>query len=1026
MVSPSDIENPSITHRDRLPTRAYNIPDTSFLLNGIWKFYYAPSPTIAPAPEDIVDSKWKDITVPGHWQLQGYGRPQYTNIVYPFPVDPPYIPSDNPTGVYERKFTVPDSWPKGSQIRIRFDGVDSAYHVLLNGIDIGFSKGSRNSSEFDITNTVNLGENVLRVYVYQWSDGSYIEDQDQWWLSGIFRDVTVLAFNLAGHIDDFFVTTEVSGDSATIHLSITTARLASKALLSVKIENQDTVYGTQIEVDRSETISKLSIQIPNALLWTAETPNLYSLTVDLADGNNKLIHKISQDIGVREVKIINGNITINGKPIQFRGVNRHDHHPLFGRAVPLDFIKRDLLLMKSHNINAVRCSHYPNDPRFYSMCDQIGLWVINEADLECHGFYDVIARPEEILQGMDYDQRKEFVFRRAADFTSNNPEWETAYLDRARQMVLRDRNHPSIIVWSLGNESFYGCNHASMYRLVKELDSTRLVHYEGDIQAETADMFSMMYPSIQDIKSFAARHGDKFMKPLILCEYAHAMGNGPGSLKEYLEVFRELRILQGGFVWEWANHGLKKINVSDGKEFYGYGGDFEEYPHDGTFVMDGLCFSDHSPTPGLIELKKAYEPVLLNLKANNLLISNAYDFVGLEHLDATWHVTRYSDDIKSKGEIIASGSLDIPVVDPGETVSVPVGTFKTDVKVGEVWLTVRFLLKNATNWANDGFEIAWEQFKIAQFPSKSVIVAQPFVSTASIDDTAGVLRVGGPLFKFSFDKRTARISSWFVDGSNVLTPQSNLLTFWRAPIDNDNPVDKSYWQKFGVDHLLNSVRSVEVNRKGGILTVATIIDIAPPGLGWKFIAEVTYSLVALDKLKIRAKLVPQAHARNMIPRDIPRLGWEFSLAKDIAADGDGIATWFGKGPDESYPDKCSAARVGVFEKAIRDLDTVYEVPQENGNHMGTRWAYIRSTASRGLAVRASENFGFKVSNKIAGLDAAKHPCDVVSSKDWILRMDYAQHGVGSQACGPGVLDPYRLKMSDVGYQFEVELMAVKV
>ncbi|KAK9492235.1 glycosyl hydrolases family 2, TIM barrel domain-containing protein [Lipomyces doorenjongii] len=923
--------NPAITHRNRLPTRVYSIPDTNILLNGSWKFYYAPTPTVAPTPKTPVDGEWKYIVVPGHWQLQGYGRPAYT-IIYPFPVDPPYVPSENPTGVYERIFTVPISWPKGSQIRIRFDGVDSAYHVVLNCKEIGFSKGSRNSSEYDVTDVVKLDEeNVLRVYVYQWSDGSCIVDQDQWWLSG----------DPAGNIEDFSVVTEVSGDSANVHLTITTSRLGSPGSLNVEIGNADAAYCATVEVDPSKPTCKLTIPISNAKPWTAETPNLYNLTIDLSNAKTGEIHKISQKIGLREVK-----------QIQFRGVNRHDHHPVLGRA-------RDLLLMKIHNINAVRCSHYPNDPRFYAICDELGLWVIDETDLECHGFYDVIARAEEIPERMDYEKRKALVF----------PQWGTAYLDRARQMVLRDR--PSIIIWSLGNEAFYGCNHAAMYGLIKKLDPTRVIQYEGDIEAKTADMFSMMYPSVRTLEDFAAKYGDNFEKPLILCEYAHAMGNGPGSLKEYLETFRRYRILQGGFIWEWANHGLKKVNGDDGSEFYGYGGDFDEYPHDGTFIMDGLCFSDHTPTPGL------------------------------EHLNATFSVSRYSTSDVSKGCLIASDSLCIPVVAASGTVSVP------------VWLTITFSLKESTNWADAGFEMAWAQFQI-NTPYTAAIIDQPFLSTASITETPGFLIVTGPSYTFQFNKRIARISSWTFDGTDLLTPPSNLLTFWRAPIDNDNPVDKPSWQNYGLDHLLNRVRSVEASMTDSVLTIATVADIAPPILGWKFIAEVTYILATPEVLKIKTKLTMKSHAPNMLPKNLPRIGWESSIAKDVAADGEGVVSWFSKGPGE----------IGIFEMPIKDLDTIYEVPQENGNRMGTRWAYIRSSGSHGLAVNASTEFGFKVSNKIAGFEAARHPNEVVASEDWILRVDYAQHGLGTQACGPGVLEPSRLKMSESGWEFEVELKVI--
>ncbi|KAK9320320.1 glycoside hydrolase superfamily [Lipomyces orientalis] len=811
LVLLSDIEDPAITHRNRLRTRAYAIPDTSILLNGSWKFFYAPQ----------VDEEWNDIAVPCHWQLQGYGRPQYTNIIFPFPADPPYVPSDNPTGVYERRFIVPSSWPKGSEIRIRFDGVDSALHI-------GFSKGSRNSSEYDITDFVTYkGENVLsmaRILI--------IEDQDQWWLSGIFRDVTLLAFNPAGQIEDFCIVTEVTGQSANVHLTATTARLRSPALINIDV-------GSAVADAANSVRSEVSPSDP-----TFTAPHLYNLTIDLSDSKGP-IHRITQKI-----------------------VSRHDHHPVFGRAIPLDFVRSDVLLMKTHNINAVPCSHYPNDPRFYTLCDELGLSMIDETDLECHGFWDVISRAESNPDGKDYEQRKKLVFPRAAKFASNNPKWEAAYLDRARQMVLGDRNHPSIFFWSLGNESFYGCNHAAMYRLVKERDPTRLVHYEGDTEAKTADMFSMMYPSIT---------------------YAHAMGNGPGSLKEYLKVFRELRILRGGFIWEWANHGLRTVNAADGSEFYGYGGDFGEYPHDGTFVMDGLCFSDHSPAPGLIEVKKAYEPVLVALKDGRLEITNVSDFVGLEHLDATWSVSLYSSDVDSEEYVIDSGLLDLPIVPAGSAVSVTLPVFKSVKGVGEVWLTITLSLNETTNWSKSGCEIAWAHHLL------------------DIDDT------------------------------DLLTPQSNLLTFWRAPIGNDNPVDKPHWQRYGLDHLVNNVRSVKISTTDCIVTISTISYIAPPIL-------------------------------------------------------------FGKGPGESYPDKCDAARIGIFEKAIKDLDTMYEVPQENGNRMGTRWEYIRSSARRGLAI------------------PARHPYEIVPTEDYVLKVDHAQHGLGTQA----------LRMCESGWQFEVKLAAIEV
>lgn len=396
----------------------------------------------------------------------------------------------------------------------------------------------------------------------------------------------------------------------------------------ILISQDKTINPTQGTLD-------LVLPVTNPKKWTAETPSLYDLEITLHTSTNPApIQKIAHRVGFRQVELLNGNITVNGKPILFRGVNRHDHHPVYGRAVPLSFLKNDLLLMKKHNVNSVRCCHYPSHPALFSLCDELGLWVMDEADLECHGFYDAVARPLDIPESMDYDQRKKLTFAQAAEFTSNNPEWKEAYLDRAEQMVARDRNYPSVVIWSLGNEAFYGQNHAAMYEYIKSVDPTRPVHYEGDMEAKTADMYSYMYPSVARIERLAVEEGDSFTKPIVLCEYGHAMGNAPGALEEYMAAFRGNRRLQGGWIWEWANHGL----WDEEKGHYGYGGDFGDEPNDGSFVLDGLLFSDHTPTPGFVELRKAYAPVYGWLEGGLLHFENRHDFVGLEELQAVYKI----------------------------------------------------------------------------------------------------------------------------------------------------------------------------------------------------------------------------------------------------------------------------------------------------------------------------------------------------------------------------------------------------
>jgi beta-galactosidase len=399
-------------------------------------------------------------------------------------------------------------------------------------------------------------------------------------------------------------------------------------------------------IDSGRTHVDISIPVANPRKWTAETPNLYRLEISLFENERsaKPIQTITQNVGFRAVEILNGNIHVNGKPIMLRGVNRHDHHPHFGRAVPLDFIRQDLFSMKQHNVNALRCSHYPSHPKLLNLCDEIGLWVVDEADLECHGFYDSVARPLDIPESMDYEERKKLTFGEAAKFTTDNPEWKDAYVDRMTQLVQRDKNHASVIIWSLGNEAFYGQNMKAMHDYAKEVDPSRPIHYEGDPDATTADMFSYMYPSLERLINFATAEGDDFKKPIILCEYGHAMGNAPGGLEEYMDAFYRYRRLQGGFIWEWANHGLWIEPKEPGKQgFYGYGGDFDDFPNDGDFVFDGLCFSDHTPTPGLVELRKAYEPIYAWVEDSSIIVENKYNFSSLDEVSAVFKVESFID-----------------------------------------------------------------------------------------------------------------------------------------------------------------------------------------------------------------------------------------------------------------------------------------------------------------------------------------------------------------------------------------------
>ncbi|MEC0208818.1 glycoside hydrolase family 2 TIM barrel-domain containing protein, partial [Paenibacillus ehimensis] len=660
-----DWQNLNVLERNRLPARASFIPygaadaaltydrgssDRFMLLNGEWAFHYAARPEEAPASfymPEFDDSGWDRLAVPSHWQLHGYGAPHYTDLYYPFPVRPPEVPADNPTGTYRRTFTLPESW-LSRNVFLRFQGVDSAFHVWLNGSYVGYSQGSRLPSEFAIAPFVREGENVLAVQVYQWSDGSYLEDQDMWWLSGIFRDVALVA-QPKTYIRDYTVVADLDEDGRNGLLDVR-VKLAKERTMTGNVVLEwrltDGEQGTEAAsgvcpVDGwseggDEAAAHFRAQLSGVRPWTAETPVLYDLLLTLKTADGETLEVVPTRVGFRRVEVQGGRLLVNGKPIRLRGVNRHDHHPERGRAVTLETMERDVVLMKRHNINAVRTAHYPNDPRFYDLCDRYGLYVMDETDLETHGF--------ELVGD--------------ADRLSNDPAWEKAYVERMQRMVGRDKNHPSILFWSLGNESGFGCNHEAMAAWCRSADPTRLIHYEGDREAKVCDVFSTMYSTVEKMIGFGQRDNEE--EPHVLCEYAHAMGNGPGGLLEYEEAFRNYPRLAGGFVWEWIDHGLSR-RTADGRTYYAYGGDYGDEPNNGNFVIDGLVMPDRTPSPGLLEYKKIIEPVTaeaFDAGQGTVTIRNRYDFRDLSHLQLVWTVS-------ADGASLVSGCAPLPDVPPG-------------------------------------------------------------------------------------------------------------------------------------------------------------------------------------------------------------------------------------------------------------------------------------------------------------------------------------------------------------------------
>ncbi|KAJ6444050.1 2-dehydropantoate 2-reductase [Purpureocillium lavendulum] len=1033
-----DYCNEAVFRRNCLPTRSYYIPESSIALNGTWDFHLSSTAAEAPHPTDSDNIDWKPLAVPGHWQLQGYGKPWYTNTQFPIPVCPPHVPTENPTGVYRRTFQPPANWPRDCQLRLRFDGVDSAYHVYVNGALVGYAQGSRNPAEFDVGQYVDRdGSNELFVKVYQWCDGTYIEDQDQWWLSGIFRDVHLLSFSNQLRIEDWFLRTDLDAEYKHATLEATIDVLAESEAsvvmtLSELSDNGGAILGSvQVTVNPNDTKVNLNLPVSDPRKWTAETPNLYSVKLSLSAGADNG-YVVEQRVGFRKVEILDGLLTVNGTPIQLRGVNRHEHHPLLGRAVPLEFAREDLLIMKRHNINALRCSHQPNDPKILDLCDEIGLWVMDEADLECHGFYDAVARPQDLAEEIDYEERKKVTFPQAAKYTTDNPSWEAAYVDRAQSVVQRDKNHPSIIIWSLGNESFYGCNHKAMYKYIKAFDPGRPIHYEGDVHAETADMYSYMYPPLDRLLKLAKEEGvenGKFTKPMILCEYAHAMGNGPGGLEDYERAFTDFPRLQGGFIWEWANHGLWKERTGRDGGYYAYGGDYGDTPNDGTFVMDGLLNSVHEPMPGLDELKVVNQPLIFAVVDGKLEVENRYNFRDLSDHVLTYTIKHFDD-----GEVTtSSGELDLPAVRPGQKAVVVELQKLTDASTGtgrDAYLAVSVTLTKPTLWSSPGHEVAFFQHQLAS--SKSIpLNTRPLLNGAShstghelsVVETRGRTVVSGPDFEFVFDSARGWLRSWTSKQQTLLEPDPETgfamcLSFWRPATDNDVPMSLPYWKRFGLDQLTPQLRSMSIDKPDTqTVVVKTHTFFTAPVLAWGWDCDMEYTLRSDGSLRVVATRVTPS---GYMPTHVPRIGFNLRLNKALSE-----VQWFGHGPGESYPDKHASVHTDIWTRSVPKMQVSYDVPQENGNRSRTRWVEVtkRGESSSGIrAIRVGDEsfFDFAASHHSADtIQNAKHPIDLVEEDATLLRLDAKVAGVGTAACGPGVREDLLVKCEEISFGFEL-------
>ncbi|MFF5023578.1 glycoside hydrolase family 2 TIM barrel-domain containing protein [Streptomyces collinus] len=913
----------------------------SLALNGSWRFRLSQT---ADAEDDSFAEEgydaggWAEVTVPGHWVLQGHGSPVYTNHLYPFPVDPPRVPTENPTGDHLRVFDLPGDWPADGGAVLRFDGVESCARVWLNGTDIGEFKGSRLPHEFAVGHLLKPTGNVLAVRVHQWSAGSYLEDQDQWWLPGIFRDVTLL-HRPPGGVLDFFV-----------HASYDHASGTGTLRVDSDVDGRVTVPALGIDTVTGETVT-----VP-VEPWSAERPRLYD-GVLATEGE-----RVPLRVGFRTVALVDGRIEVNGRAVLFKGVNRHEWHPERGRALDLETMREDVLLMKRHNVNAVRTSHYPPHPAFLDLCDELGLWVVDECDLETHGFTEQGWRDNPV----------------------DDDRWTPALLDRAARMVERDKNHPSVVIWSLGNEAGTGRGLTAMAEWIRGRDSSRLLHYEGDPDCRDTDMYSRMYADHAEVERIGrgldGGTGKRRELPFILCEYAHAMGNGPGGLADYQRLFETYGRLQGGFVWEWIDHG-----IADERYGYAYGGDFGEELHDGNFVCDGLLFPDRRPSPGLIEFKKVVEPVAIERDGagGTLRITNKYDLNDLSALAFTW-------SYEVEGETAATGALSVPPLAPGESAEVKLPEPPEAAGAGEAHWTVRARLAADAPWAPKDHVVAWGQFTAS---ARRVPSVPP---TARPVPGSGTLTLGPAVF----DARTGALRT--IGGVDVTGLR---LDVWRATTDNDDGAawqsDVRYgplWRRLGLHRVRHRLDAVEP--AGDALTVRTRVAPAARDLGLSTVYRWTS-----DGERVRLTVSVRPEGDWTVP--LPRLGIRFGLS------GADRVRWYGGGPGEAYPDSRTASSVARRQSTVDDLQTPYVRPQENGARADVRWAEFG-----GLRVEGDPEFSLTARRwTTEQLDAATHRTDLVPGDTVWVNLDHAHHGLGSQSCGPGPLPRYHLRAEPARFSF---------
>jgi len=1007
MIVPRYYENLSVLHENTMPARAYYIPasrrmdnlvehreesDRMQLLNGTWKFQYFNS------IYDIQDSffeknydteNFDEIQVPSVWQMAGYDTHQYTNIRYPFPFEPPYVPQDIPCGVYVHTFEYSRD-EKAPKSFLNFEGVDSCFYVWINGSYIGYSQVSHMTSEFDVTDVLQDGTNTVAVLVMKWCDGSYLEDQDKFRMSGIFRDVYILKRPKQA-ISDYHIKTRIEDMLAKVEIEM---KFYSPLNVKISIEDRN---GAVVALGSIAEEGKAVLEIASPELWNTENPYLYKLILETEN------EVIVDHIALRKIEIKDQVIYLNGQKIKFRGVNRHDSDPVTGFTISPEQITTDLTLMKQHNFNAIRSSHYPNAPFFYEMCDKYGFMVIDEADIEAHGPF-MIYRKEDT----DYNR-----FKRWNEKIADDPVWEEAIVDRVKLMVERDKNRFCIVMWSMGNESAYGCNFEKALEWTKNFDPDRITQYESaryrnydeTYDYSNLDVYSRMYPALSEIQEYLDKDGSK---PFLLVEYCHSMGNGPGDFEDYFQMIQDNDKMCGGFVWEWCDHAIAHGTAENGKTIYAYGGDHGEEIHDGNFCMDGLVYPDRTVHTGLLEYKNVYRParvISYNKESGELVLHNYMDFDDLKDY------VKISYELTQDGLVISKGIL------PEFSVA-PHGEGKTNLKInvpenGKCYLKLIYHLKKELPLLDEDHILGFDEIEVSKEDTKCKL-AEKWIPKTVVDSELQVnendtqIHIKGREFAYTIDKRTALFTEMKFAGREYLNHPME-LNIWRAPTDNDMYI-KSEWKKAHYDKAYTRAYTTEVVQGKHGVKITSHASVVAETVQKILDVTITWKIEAAGKIDADIAVTKD----DEFP-DLPRFGVRMFLDKKLSA-----VRYFGMGPQESYCDKHQAASHGLYRADVGDLHEDYIRPQENGSHYDCE--YVELNNSRyGIVASAEKAFSFNASYYTQEeLEKKTHNYELIESDSVVFCVDYALNGIGSNSCGPVVLEQYRF--DDVLFRFQFTLI----